>query len=169
MIGKETKQKPIRDPLILLVAEQLDRGDGEACFSSLDIAHAYGKVAYGNKTTEHCFSRRFGGDATATNGLTTSFHGLKNMALEFQKCLGKTLQGISFFYALLDEILVVSKCYREENLNKVPIFLRRVNDANIRLNLEIFIFGEKEVNWFSFRHSRSEKHLNSNIPGILIR
>ena len=57
-------------------------------------------------------------------------------------------------YVLTDDILVVTKCLRQEYLKKLRYVLHRINEANMRLKFEKCKIAEIEVDWLGVQFWR---------------
>ena len=55
--------------LLDMVANKLDKEEGDAWFSSVDMTYAYGQVPLHLLTADHCNFQIIGGDSTGTMDL----------------------------------------------------------------------------------------------------
>ena len=84
-IAEDKYQMPNLDNLIEMIAEELEKNEGEAWYSSVDMTHAYGQVPLHELTKKHCNFQIVGGKSTGTYRFTTGYYGLTVMPTEFQK------------------------------------------------------------------------------------
>ena len=109
VIVKDKYRTPNMDHLLDLVAEQLERPEREARFTSLDMHYAYGQVPLDTKAAEQCSFQIVGAEPTGTYRFSTGFCGLTTKSTELQKKLNQTLDGFSNTYTFIENVLVVSK------------------------------------------------------------
>ena len=133
-IVKDKHQMPNLKHLVDLVAEPLDEKEpGKLVCTSLDMGYAYGRVSFDRETAKHCNFQIIGGKATVTYRFVTGFHGLTILQTEFQKAMDQELRKFPYTYVFLDDILIVTKVSKENNLEVIRQVLKRLDNANIRL------------------------------------
>ena len=118
-IAKDKYQIPNLDNLIDMIAEKLDKKEGEVWYSSVDMTHAYGQIPLHDLTKKHCNFQIVGGKSTGTYRFTTGCYGLTVMPSEFQKLMDLTLANINSVFYYIDDILIVTKGTKQEHLEKV--------------------------------------------------
>ena len=116
-IAKDKYQMPNLDNLIDMIAEKLDKKEGEAWYSSVDMTYAYGQSPLHDLTKRHCNFQIVGGKSTGTYRFTTGFYGLTVMPTEFQKLMDLTLANINSVFLYIDDILIVTKGTKQEHVN----------------------------------------------------
>ena len=65
-IAKDKYQMPSLDNLIDMVAEELEKSEGEAWYSSVNMTYAYGQIPLHELTKRHCYFQIVGGKSTGT-------------------------------------------------------------------------------------------------------
>ena len=82
-IAKNKYQMPKLDNLTDMIAEKLDKKEGEPWYSSVDMTYAYGQVPLHELTKKHCNFQLVGVKSTGTYRFTTGYYGLTVMPTEF--------------------------------------------------------------------------------------
>ena len=76
-IAKDKYQMPNLDNLIDMIDEKLDKKEGEAWYSFVDMTYAYGQVPIHELTDKHCNFRRVRGEINRNlslyNGILWSY------------------------------------------------------------------------------------------------
>ena len=90
-------------PLTEIITEKLDKKEGEAWYSSVDMTYAYGKVPLQEITKKLCKFQMVGGNLPGTNHLITRYYGLTVMPTEFQKVMDVTLVNINIVFVYINE------------------------------------------------------------------
>ena len=132
-IAKDKYQMPNLDNLFDMIAEELEKNEGEAWYSSVDMTYAYGQVPLHELTKKHCNFQIVGGKSTGTYRFTTGYYGLTVMPIEFQNLMDLTLANINSVFVYKDDILIVTKGTKQEHVNKVKEVMRVLDDANLQL------------------------------------
>ena len=83
-IAKDKYQMPNLENLIDMIAEKVDKEEGETWYSSVDMTYAYGQVPLHEVTKKHCNFQIVGGKSTGTYRFKTGCYGLTVMPTEFQ-------------------------------------------------------------------------------------
>ena len=96
-------QMPNLEHLIDMIAEKLDKENGEAWYSSVDMTYAYGQVPLHELTKKHCNFQIVGRKSTGTYRFSTGYYGLTVMPTEFQKLMHATLVYINSVFVYIDE------------------------------------------------------------------
>ena len=73
-IAKDKYRMPNLDNLIDLIAEELEKNEGEAWYSSVDMTYAYGQVPLHELTKKHCNFQIVGRKSTGTYRFTTGYY-----------------------------------------------------------------------------------------------
>ena len=132
-IAKDKYQMPNLDNLIDMIAEELEKSEGEAWYSSVDMTYAYGKIPLHELTKRHCNFQIVGGKSTGTYRFTTGYYGLTVMPTEFQKLMDLTLANVNSVFVYIDDISIVTKGTKQQHVNKVREVMRILDDANLQL------------------------------------
>ena len=146
---------PNLDNLIDMIAEELEKNEGEAWYSSVDMTYAYGQVPLHELTKKHCIFQIVGGKSTGTNQFTTGYYGLTVMPTEFQKLMDLTLANINSVFGYIDDILIVTKGTKQEHVNKVKEVMRVLDDANLQLKAGKCIIAQESIEWLGYKLSRT--------------
>ena len=123
-IAKDKYQMPNLDNLIDMIAEELEKSEGEAWYSSVDMTYAYGQIPLHELTKRHCNFQIVGGKSTGTYRFTTGYYGLTVMPTEFQKLMDLTLANVNSVIVYIDDILIVTKGTKQQHVNKVREVMR---------------------------------------------
>ena len=91
-----------------MIAEKLDKKEGEAWYSSVDTTYAYGRIPLHELTEKQCHFQIVKGKSTRTYCFTTGYYGLTVMPTEFQNSMDLTLANINSVFVYKD-ILIVTK------------------------------------------------------------
>ena len=65
-IAKDKYQTPNLENINDMIAEKLDRKEGEAWYSSVDMTYVYGQIPLHELTKKHCNFQIVGGKSTGT-------------------------------------------------------------------------------------------------------
>ena len=148
-IAKDKYQMPNLDNLIDMIAEKLDKKEGEAWYSSVDMTYAYGQIPLQELTKRHCNFQIVGEKSTGTYRFTTGFYGLTVMPTEFQKDI--TLANVNSVFVYIDDILIVTKGTKQDHLNKVREVMIILDEANLQLKAEKCIIAQESIEWLGFK------------------
>ena len=166
-IAKDKYQMPNLDNLIDMIAEELEKNEGEAWYSSVDMTYAYGQVPLHELTKKHCNFQIVGGKSTGTYRFTTGYYGLTVMPTEFQKLMDLTLANINSVFVYIDDILIVTKGTKQEHVNKVKEVMRVLDDANLQLKAGKCIIAQESIEWLGYKLSRTGiSPINTKSQGI---
>ena len=146
---------PNLDNLIDLIAEELEKNEGEAWYLSVDMTYAYGQVPLHELTKKHCNFQIVGGKSTGTYRFTTGYYGLTVIPTEFQKLMDLTLANINSVFVYIDDILIVTKGTKQEHVNKVKEVMRVLDDANLQLKAGKCIIAQESIEWLGYKLSRT--------------
>ena len=144
-IAKDKYQMPNLDNLIDMIAEELEKNEEGAWYSSVDMTYAYGQVPLHELTKKHCNFQIVGGKSTGTYRFTTGYYGLTVMPTEFQKLMDLTLANINSVFVYIDDILIVTKGTKQEHVNKVKEVMRVLDDANLQLEAGKCIIAQESI------------------------
>ena len=150
-IAKGKYQKPNLDNLINMIAEELEKNEGEAWYSLVDMTYAYGQVPLHELTKRHCNFPIVGGKSTGTSRFTTGYYGLTVMPTEFQKLMDLTLANINSVFVYIDDILIATKGTKQEHVNKVKEVMRVLVDENLQLKAGKCIIAQESIEWVGFK------------------
>ena len=166
-IAKDKYQMPILDNLIDMIAEELEKNEGEAWYSSVDMTYAYGQVPLHELTKKHCNFQIVRGKSTGTYRFTTGYYGLTVIPTEFQKLMDLTLANINSVFVYIDDILIVTKGTKQEHVNKVKEIMRVLDDANLQLKAGKCIIAQESIEWLGYKLSRTGiSPINTKSQGI---
>ena len=166
-IAKDKYQMPNLDNLIDMIAEELEKNEGEAWYSSVDMTYAYGQVPLHELTKKHCNFQIVGGKSTGTYRFTTGYYGLTVMPTEFQKLMDLTLANINSVFVYIDDILIVTKGTKQEHVNKVKEVMRVLDDANLQLKAGKCIIAQESIECLGYKLSRTGiSPINTKSQGI---
>ena len=137
-IDKYKYQMPSVENLLDMVAEKNDVETGEAWFSSyesssFDMTYAYGQVPLHISTAKHCNFQIIGGKSIGTYRFVSSFYGLLVMLTEFQTIMDLLLAKFREVFVFIDDILIVTKGTKNEQLDKVREILKTLDNAELQL------------------------------------
>ena len=135
-ILKEKYQMPNLENLMEQVAEIINsEKEGEVRFTSLDMMYAYGQTELHPETARHCNFQIIGGRATGTHAFNTGYYGLTIMPLEFQKIMDKLLHKIRNSFAVIDDILIVTKGTSQQQIEKVEEVMKTLVRSWYSINI----------------------------------
>ena len=154
-IAIDKYQMPNLDNLIDMIAEELEKNEGEAWYSSVDMTYAYGQVPLHELTKKHCNFQIVGGKSTGKYRFTTEYYGLTVMPTEFQKLMDLTLASINSVFVYIDDILIVTKGTKQEHVNKVKKVMRVLDDATLQLKAGKCIIAQESIEWLGYKLSRT--------------
>ena len=69
------------------------------------------------------------------------------MPAEFQKAMDCTLVGLQNTYRFLDDIIIVRTGSESDHLMYVTKFLKKLDENNLRINLQKCHFAKIETEW----------------------
>ena len=154
-IAKDKCQMPNLDNLIDMIAEELEKKEGETWYSSVDMTYAYGQVPLHELTKKHCNFQIVGGKSTGTYRFTTGYYGLTVMPTEFQKLMDLTFANINSVFVYIDDILILTKGTKQEHVNKVKEIMRVLDDAKLQLKAGKCIMAQESIEWLGYKLSRT--------------
>ena len=115
-----------------MIAKKIEGKEGETLYASVDLKYAYGQVPLDQETAKHCNFQIVVGNATGTYRFLTRYYELTIMLTEFQKIMDKVLQKHQNTFALIDNILIVTKGIYELRLKRVEEVLGNSSPSKIR-------------------------------------
>ena len=154
-IAKDKHQLPNLENIIDMIAEKLDKKEGEAWYSSVDMTYAYGQIPLHDLTKKHCNFQILGGKSTGTYRFTTGYYGLTVMPTEFQKLMDLTLANINSVFVYIDDILVVTKGTKQEHLEKVREVMRILDQVILQLKAEKCVIAQESIEWLGYKLTRT--------------
>ena len=150
-IAKDKYQMPNRDNLIDMIAEELEKNEKQAWYSSVDMTYAYGQIPLHELTKRHCNFQIVGAKSTGTYRFTTGYYGLTVMPTEFQKLMDLRLANVNSVFVYIDDILIVTKGNKQQHVNKVREVMRILDDANLQLKAGKCIIAQDSIEWLGFK------------------
>ena len=137
---------PNLEILLDMVAEKLDKEKGHAWLSSVDMKYANGQVPLHLLTAKQCNFQIIGGESTGTLRFVTEFYGLSVMPTDFQNVMDILLAKFREVFVFIDDILIVTKGTKNEQLDKVRKVLKTLDHAELQLKGENVTSRELKVN-----------------------
>ena len=156
-IHKNKYQMPNIDMLIDTISQHLTNTQNgqQAYFTTLDLKYAYCQLKLHHDTSKHCNFNIICGESTGTYRFKTGFYGLTDMTAEFQKAMDYTLIGLQNTYCFLDDIIIVSTGTEAGHLAYVFKCLKKLDDDNLRINLQKCHFAESEIEWLGYKFTQT--------------
>ena len=144
---------PNIEMLIDTISQHLtDTQNGQqAYFTTLDLKYAYSQLKLHHDTAKHCNFNIICGESTGTYRFKTGFYGLTDMPAEFQKAIDYTLIGLQNTYCFLDDVIIVSTGTEADHLAYVHKCLKKLDDDNLRINLQKCHFAKSEIEWLGYK------------------
>ena len=93
------------------------------------------------------------GESTGTYRFKTGFFGLTDMPAEPQKAMDYTLIGLKITYCFLDDMINVSTSSETDHLTYVKKCLKKLDDDNLRINLQKCHFAE--IEWLGYKFTQT--------------
>ena len=148
---------PTTDMLIDAISQHLTNTQNgqQAYFTTLDLKYAYSQLKLHHDTAKHCNFNIICGESTGTHRFKTGFDGLKDMPAEFQKAMDYTLIGLQNTYCFLDDIIIVSTGTEAEHMACVFKSLKKLDDDNLRINLQKGHFTKTEIEWLGYKFTQT--------------
>ena len=138
-----------------------------AYFSTLYLKYAYGQLNVDPETARHCNFNIVSGEGSGTYRFITGFSGLTDMPAAFQKVMDYTLVGLNNTQCFLDDIIIVSRCSKEDHLKLVYKCLKKFDD-NLRISLPKYHFAKTEIVCLGHKFTQSGiEPLESKTAAIL--
>ena len=152
-IHKNKYQMPNIDMLIDTISQHLTNTQNgqQAYFTTLDLNYAYSQLKLHHDTAKHCNFNIICGESTGTYRFKTGFYGLTDMPAEFQEAMDYTLIGLQNTYCFLDDIIIVSTGTEAAHLAYVFKCLKKLDDDNLRINLQKCYFAKTENEWLGYK------------------
>ena len=115
---------PNIDDLVNRIADIIaSKRSGTAWFTCLDLRYAYGLLLLSSSTANQCNFSVLGGLATGTYQFATGFYGLTDMPADFQQAIDRTIAGLPFAHAFIDEILICTMGTAANHIREIDIVL----------------------------------------------
>ena len=76
------------------------------------------------------------------------------MPAEFQKAMDYTLIGFQSTYCFLEDIIIVSTESESAHFNYVTKYLKKLDDDNLRINLQKCRFAKTEIEWLGYKFTQ---------------
>ena len=90
-----------------------------AYFLTLDMTYVYSQLILDPEISRHCIFRIVSGECTGTYCFINGFYGLTDMPEAFQKVMDYNLVALNNTHCFLDDIIIVSRGAKEDNVNSV--------------------------------------------------
>ena len=71
------------------------------------------------------------------------------------KMMDLTLANINSVFVYIDDILLVTKGTKQENLEKVREKMRILDEANLQLKAEKCVFAQESIEWLCYKLTRT--------------
>ena len=68
----------------------------------------------------------------------------------FQEKMNKTIRGFEFIRAYINDLLIITKGYFSDHINKLEQVLQKLKDSRLKCNIEKSIFGQTEMEYLGF-------------------
>ena len=148
---------PNIDNLIDTMQQNLNANASQetAYFSTLDLNYAYSQLKLDPETSRHCNFNIFSGEGTGTYRFIAGQYGLTVMPAAFQKVMGYTLVGQKNTNCFLDDIIVVSRGSKEDQLKSAFKCLKKLDEDNLRINLPKCHFAKTAIEWLGHKFTQS--------------
>ena len=121
----------------------------------MDLKYEYSELNLHPETARHCNFNIISGEGTGTYRFITGFYGLIAMPAAFQKAMHYTLVGLQNTNCFLDDIIVVSRGSKEENLILVYKCSKKIDEDNLSINLPKVYFAKTEIEWLGHNFTQS--------------
>ena len=95
-------------------------------------------------TAKHCKINNICGESAGTYRFNSGFYGLTDMPVEFRKAMAYKIVGLQKTYCFLDDIIIDSKVSESDHLSYVTKCLKKLDEANLRINLRKCHFEKTE-------------------------
>ena len=166
-IAKDKYQMPNLENLFDMIAEKLDKEEGEAWYSSVDMTYASGQIPLHELTKKHCNFQIVGGKSTGTYSFITRYYSLTVMPTEFQKLMDLTLANINSVFVYIEDILIVTKGTKQQHMNKVREVLKILDVANLQLKAEKCVVVQENIERLGHKLTRTGiSPVNAKSQGI---
>ena len=148
-IHKNNHQMPNIDNLIDTIQQNLKTNASQdtAYFSTLDLKYSYSQIILDPETARYCNFNIISVEGTGTNRFITGFYGLTDMPAALQKVMDYTIVGLSNTHCFLDDIIIVSRGSKGDQLKLVYKCLKKLDDDNLRINLLKCHFTRTKIEW----------------------
>ena len=117
---------------------------------------AYGQLLLNERTSQHCNFSLVGGRSTGTYRFKTGFYGLTTMPAEFQRVMDAIFSEFPCVHAFIDDIVVISKSSKIEQIALVEKILRKHDKENMAVKMEKCKFARNECEWLGHRITNSD-------------
>ena len=142
-------QMPNSDNLIDTIRQNLNTNASHetAYVSNLDLKYAYSQLNLDPETAKHCNFNIVSSEGTGTYRFIAGFYGLTDMPAAFQEIMNDTLFGLDNDHCFLDDIIIVSRGSKKDQLKFIYKCLKKLDDNNLRIILPKCHFGKTETEW----------------------
>ena len=150
-----------------MVAEKIEKEEGEIFYSSVDLKCAYGQVPLHECSARHCNFKLIGGKSTGTYRFVTGHYGLTIMPKEFQKVMDLTLVTIDCTIVYIDDVLTITRGNKDVHMQKVREVMQTLDKANLQLQVDKCNIACKKIEWLGYELTRSGiSPVNGKVQGI---
>ena len=77
------------------------------------------------------------------------------MTAEFQNAMDYTPVGLQNIYCFFDDIIIGSTGSESDHLSYVTRCLKKLDEDNLRINLQKFNFAKAEIEWLGYRFTQT--------------
>ena len=72
----------------------------------------------------------------------------------FQNKMNYLFHGFEFIRAYIDDILILTKGYWTDHMQKLELTLNKLKGKGLKCNIEKFFFGKTQIEYLGFRVTR---------------
>ena len=144
---------PNIDNLIDTIQQKLktDEAQETACFSTLELKYACSQLNLDPEKGRLCNFNIISCEGIGTYRFITDFYGLTDMPAAFQKVTDDILVGLNNTHCFLDNIIIVGRGSKEDRLKLVYKCSKKLDDVNLRINLQKCHFAKTETEWLEHK------------------
>ena len=124
-----------------------------AYFLAIGLKYTYNQLQL--HTAKHCNFTINCGESTSTYTFKTAIYSLTDRPVEFQKATDCTLVGLQNTYCFLDDIIIVNTGSESDHLSYVIKGLKKLDDDNLRINLQMCHFAKTEIDWLVYEFTQT--------------
>ena len=116
-------------------------------FSKKDLKYVYSQIPLDKSIAKHCNFSILERRATGTYRIISGLYGLTDMPGTFQKTTDKTLEGISYKFVFLNDILVITKgsLGEHEYEHELEKIVEKLDKESLAINLEKNEYAENII------------------------
>ena len=94
--------------------------------------------------------------------------GLTNAPIAFQQMMQEVLKGFNFVKIFLDDVIIFSESIQQHK-DHLRLVLKRIRDANLRLNAEKCVFGVDEVTYLGYKIKNGHRSASDDKLNIITK